>query len=43
MFRKALSMPHRTVIDSEQAQMETLNKALKKAIIKELQTTTPTV
>ena len=33
MSRDALAMPHRTVIDQEQHQIETLNQALKHAII----------
>lgn len=36
LSRKALTMPHRTIIDSEQNQIETLNQALKQAIIQEL-------
>ena len=37
LSRKAMSMPHRTVMDPYQSQIETLNQALKQAIIKELQ------
>jgi hypothetical protein len=34
--KEVLSMPHRTVMDSEQNQIEVLNQALKQAIVKEL-------
>lgn len=36
LSRDALAMPHRTVIDPEQKQIEILNQALKQAILKEL-------
>jgi len=41
--RKALSMPHRTIIDAEQAQIDVLNNALKRTIVKEIQSSTITV
>lgn len=37
LTKEALSMPHRTIVDQEQGQIEVLNRALKQAIIKELQ------
>ena len=37
LSRRALSTPHRTIINVEQAQIQILNKALKQAIITELQ------
>jgi len=37
LTREALTMPHRTVVDSEKSQIKALNQALKQAIIKELQ------
>lgn len=37
LSREALAMPHRTVVSSEQRQIEVLGQALKQAIIKELQ------
>ena len=43
LSKEALTMPNRTVIDSEQTQIEILNKTLKQAIIKEPQGNTPTV
>jgi hypothetical protein len=36
LSRKALSMPHKTIIDYEQYQTNTLTQALKQAILKEL-------
>jgi integrase len=39
LSRDALTMPHRTVLDPEQRQMEVLNQALKQAIIRELRST----
>jgi hypothetical protein len=36
LSKHALSIPHRTIIDSEQTQIATLNQALKQAIIQEL-------
>ena len=38
LSKQALSMPHRTTVIRERGQIEVLNKALKQAIIKELQT-----
>lgn len=38
LSKQALSMPHRTTVTQERGQIEVLNKALKQAIIKELQT-----
>ena len=40
LSKKALAMPHRTIIDPEQNQINTLNQALKQAIIEELQSET---
>jgi hypothetical protein len=37
LSKEALTIPHRTVIDPEQNQIETLNQALKQAIINDLQ------
>lgn len=41
--KDAFTNPHRTIIDAEQAKIDALNKALKQAIIKELQSSTQTV
>jgi integrase len=43
LTRETLSMPHRTVVDPEQTQIEILNQTLKQAIVKELQSCTKTV
>lgn len=43
LTKEALSRPHRTIIDPEEAQIDTLNQTLKQAIIKELQSSAPTV
>jgi len=43
LSRATLSRPHRTLADPEQTQIEILNKALKQAIVKELQNCTKTV
>lgn len=37
LLRKALAMPHRTVIDYKGYQIEILGQALKQAILKEFQ------
>ena len=37
LSKEALSKPHRTVLDPEREQIHVLNRALKQAIIKELQ------
>jgi hypothetical protein len=37
LSRKALTMPHRTIVDPQQGQIDALNQALKAAIVKELQ------
>ena len=37
LTKEALTAPHRTIIDPEQNQIEILNKTLRQAIIKELQ------
>jgi len=36
LSNEALSMPHRTIIDPMQAEINILNQALKQAIVKEL-------
>jgi len=36
LSNEALSMPHRTVVDTMQAEINILNQALKQAIVKEL-------
>jgi hypothetical protein len=41
--KEALSRPHGTVIDPEEAQIEILNQTLKHAIVKELQSSAQTV
>jgi hypothetical protein len=37
LSRKALTMPHRTIVDPLQGQIDVLNQILKDAIVKELQ------
>ena len=43
LSKDALTSPHRTIIDAEQSQLNTLNQASKQAIIKELQQDTKIV
>jgi hypothetical protein len=43
LSKRALSTPHRTVVDAEQAQIQVLNQALKQAIVTELQSSAKTV